>query len=80
VAGIAADADRCRYWLERSAALSTALAPTIGYEAAAALTKEMLRSGRGIAELALERRLLSKAQLEALLDPEAMTSPGVPGR
>lgn len=80
VAGIRADAERCRHWLERSAALSTALAPTIGYEAAAELTKEMLRSGRGIAELALERGLLSGQQLEEILDPEAMTSPGVPGR
>lgn len=80
VAGIRADADRCRYWLERSAALSTALAPTIGYEAAAALTKEMLQTGRGIAELALDKGLLTQAQIEEILDPEAMTSPGVPGR
>ncbi len=79
VAGITADPERCRYWLERSAALSTALAPRIGYEAAAALTKEMLASGRGIAELAVERGLLSAAELEALLDPAAMTAPGVPG-
>lgn len=80
VAGIRADVERCRYWLDRSAALSTALAPTIGYEAAAALTKEMLQSGRGIAELALEKGLLTASQLEAILDPEAMTSPGVPGK
>ncbi len=80
VAGIRADAARCRYWLERSAALSTALAPLIGYEAAADLTKEMLAGGRGIGELALERGLLTAAQLERVLDPEAMTSPGVPGR
>jgi aspartate ammonia-lyase len=80
VAGIRADVERCRYWLERSAALATALAPTIGYEAAAAITKEMLQTGRGIAELALEKGLLTRAQLEAILDPEAMTSPGVPGR
>ena len=79
VAGIEADPERCRHWLERSAALSTALAPSIGYEAAAALTKEMLQTGRGIAELALEKGLLSQAQLEQILDPEAMTSPGVPG-
>jgi aspartate ammonia-lyase len=80
VVGIEADAERCRYWLERSAAMSTALAPTIGYEAAAALTKEMLATGKGIAELALEKGLLTREQLEAILDPEAMTSPGVPGR
>ncbi len=79
VRGIEADPERCRYWLERSAALSTALAPRIGYDAAAALTKDMLRTGRGIAELALERGLLERDDLEAILEPEAMTSPGVPG-
>jgi aspartate ammonia-lyase len=80
VTGIEADEARCRYWLERSAALSTALAPRIGYDAAARLTKEMLETGRGIAELALEQGLLAREELEAILDPEAMTSPGVPGR
>lgn len=80
VAGIRADAERCRYWLERSAAMATALAPTIGYETAAELTKEMLASGRGIAELAVERGLLDPATLARALDPAAMTSPGVPGR
>ncbi len=78
--GIQADPDRCRYWLERSAALSTALAPKIGYEAAAKLTQDMLATGRGIGELAVEHGLVQPAELEALLDPEAMTSPGVPGR
>jgi aspartate ammonia-lyase len=79
VGGIEADPARCRHWLERSAALSTALAPRIGYDAAARLTKEMLATGRGIAELAVEQGLLGSDELEAILDPEAMTSPGVPG-
>ena len=78
--GIRADAERCRYWLDRSAALSTALAPKIGYEAAAKLTQEMLATGRGIGELAIERGLVQPAELEEILDPAAMTSPGVPGR
>ena len=80
LAGIRADEERCRYWLERSAALSTALAPTIGYEAAASLTREMLSSGRGIGELAVEHGFVSAEQLAEILDPEAMTSPGVPGQ
>lgn len=79
VRGIEADPERCRYWLERSSALSTALAPTIGYEAAARLTKEMLATGVGIAELAVQQGLLTPAQLEVILDPRSMTSPGVPG-
>ncbi len=78
VRGIVPDPERCRYWLERSAALSTALAPTIGYEQAALLTKEMLSTGEGIAALALRKGLLSPEQLERILDPLGMTTPGVP--
>ena len=80
VRGIEADAERCRHWLDRSAAMSTALAPLIGYEAAAALTKEMLETGRGIAELAVEKGLVAPVTLAEVLDPSVMTSPGVAGR
>jgi aspartate ammonia-lyase len=80
VCGIEADVERCRYWLDRSAAVATALTPLIGYEAAAALTQEMLRTGRGIAELAVERGLVAPVTLAQALDPAAMTSPGVAGR
>jgi fumarate hydratase, class II len=49
--------------------LATALAPKIGYEAAAALAKEALRSGRSLRELALEQTELNAQQIDALLDP-----------
>jgi aspartate ammonia-lyase len=80
VVGIEADAERCRYWLDRSAAMATALAPLIGYEKAAELTQEMLATGRGVAELAVAHGLVDPATLARALDPMAMTSPGVAGR
>jgi fumarate hydratase class II len=64
--------------VEQGLMLATALAPVIGYDEAAKLAKEALRSGRTIRELALERGM-EPAQLDALLDPAAMTEPGLGG-
>jgi fumarate hydratase class II len=64
--------------VEQGLMLATALAPEIGYDAAAALAKEALRSGRTIRELAIERGI-APDRLEALLDPASMTEPGLGG-
>jgi fumarate hydratase class II len=56
--------------------LVTALAPEIGYDAAAALAKEAYATGRTIRELARERTSLSESELDRILDPAAMTEHG----
>lgn len=62
--------------VEQGLMLATALAPEIGYEEAAALAKEAAKSGRTIREVARERTGLSDADLNRILNPEAMTEPG----
>ena len=64
--------------VEQGLMLATALAPVIGYDAAATLAKEALKSGRTIRELALERGMAA-SDLDRLLDPAAMTEPGLGG-
>ena len=64
--------------VEQGLMLATALAPEIGYDAAAALAKEGFKSGRTIRELALERGIPAE-RLDELLDPAAMTEPGLSG-
>ena len=64
--------------VEQGLMLATALAPEIGYDAAAALAKEGLKSGRTIRELALERGIAAD-RLDELLDPAGMTEPGLGG-
>ncbi len=64
--------------VEQGLMLATALAPEIGYDAAAALAKEALRSGRTIRELATERGIAAD-RLDELLDPASMTEPGLGG-
>ena len=79
VDGIEADEAQCAYWLERSPALVTALAPKIGYAEAAKLAKEAIATGLTVKELVMKKRILDGRELEEVLDLRAMTEPGVPG-
>ncbi|HEV8196792.1 MAG TPA: aspartate ammonia-lyase [Gemmatimonadales bacterium] len=79
VRGIEADAIQSAYWLERSPALVTALAPKLGYADAAALAKEAVASGLTVKELVVKKQLLKGAELEEILNLRAMTELGVPG-
>src|SRR5438105_1027973 len=62
--------------VESGLMLVTALAPEIGYDAAAALAKEAYVTGRTIRDLARERTSLSEVELDRILDPAAMVEPG----
>jgi fumarate hydratase class II len=77
VDGLAAT-DRGPQLVEQGLMLATALAPVIGYDAAAKLAKQALASGRTIRELALEQGIPS-TDLDVLLDPDRMTRPGSAG-
>ncbi len=79
VEGIGADAAQCAYWLERSPALVTALAPRLGYARAAELAKEALARNLSVRQLVREKGLLTDKELEDVLDLRAMTELGVPG-
>ena len=71
--------ERMRELVERSLAMVTALVPKIGYDAAAALAKEAMASGRTVREVALERKVLPREELDAILDPWRMTEGGIVG-
>jgi aspartate ammonia-lyase len=75
IAGITANADRCRHFVESSIGLVTALNPVLGYEKSAAIAKEALKTGGNVYDLVLEKKWLTKAQLDDLLRPENMTDP-----
>ncbi|MDQ6766981.1 MAG: class II fumarate hydratase [Candidatus Eremiobacteraeota bacterium] len=61
--------------VERGLAIGTALAPIIGYDAAAAIAKEAAKTGKTIREVAREQTKLSEAELEKILDPALMVEP-----
>lgn len=64
--------------VENSIGLVTALNPHIGYTAATDIAKEALATGRGVAELVLEKGLLPAERLAALLRPEVIAGSGTP--
>ena len=77
VAGITANRERCLELVERSLAMVTALAPRIGYDAAAAIAKESVATGKTVRELCVEKQILPPAELAAILDPYAQTEGGI---
>ena len=78
IEGIKANEERCKSLIEESLAMCTALAPEIGYEAAAKLAKDAYKSGKTVRQVAKEQRVLSEKRLTQLLDPWRMTEPGGP--
>ncbi len=79
VRGMEADEARCRRNAESTAALATALAPHVGYDAAAEVAKASLEQDRTLREVVLERGLLDEEELDRILDFRKMTEPGIPG-
>ena len=77
VEGVEANRERCEELVERSLAMVTSLVPKIGYDAAAEIAKESMRTGRTVRELCRERNVLPEAELKEALDPWGMTEGGV---
>jgi aspartate ammonia-lyase len=80
VRGITANQERCEDYAFKSAGLVTALAPYIGYEEAASIAKEQIRTGRDVREIVRERNLVPEEDLNEILRPQAMTEPGIAGQ
>jgi fumarate hydratase, class II len=79
VSGITANRGQCEYWVERSAALATALAPQIGYAKAAEISKRSVKENVLIRELVEREKVLPPQQIAETLDLRKMTEIGVPG-
>ena len=78
--GVRADEARCAELIEQSLAMCTALAPVIGYDAAAKIAKESYETGKTIREVALAHQILPQEELNRVLDPWRMTERGIGGR
>jgi aspartate ammonia-lyase len=79
IRGIEANREQCEYWVERSAALATALAPQIGYARAAEISKQSVKENVLIRDLVRREHVLPDDQVDATLDLRKMTEIGVPG-
>ncbi|MBM4437597.1 MAG: aspartate ammonia-lyase [Actinobacteria bacterium] len=77
VRGLVADEAMIKFWLDRNTMLATALAPKIGYAAAAEIAKETVATGESIPQVAKRKTGLPDDELNRALDPAPMTEPGV---
>ena len=77
VANLEANEATCERQVERSLALATALNPAIGYDAAAKVAKTALEKGLSIREAAVQEGYLTEEAADTVVDPLAMTEPGI---
>jgi fumarate hydratase class II len=77
VEGIVANRERCEELVERSLAMVTSLVPKIGYDAAAEIAKESVKTGKTVRELCLEKQVLPPDELAEALDPWGQTEGGI---
>ncbi|MGL5088501.1 MAG: aspartate ammonia-lyase, partial [Cetobacterium sp.] len=78
--GITANPKRCQELVDCSVGVITALNPHIGYKNAADIAKKSIKTGVSVVDLVLERKLLTREELNIILNPFEMTKPGIPGK
>jgi aspartate ammonia-lyase len=76
VAGITANPEVCKHYMEHSIGTVTALNPVIGYDKATELAAEAMESGEGILTLVREKHILTDEQIDEILNPAALTGQG----
>ncbi|WP_421177403.1 aspartate ammonia-lyase [Metabacillus dongyingensis] len=79
LAGIEANEDRLKEYVEKSAGIITAVNPHIGYEVAARIAREAILNGKSVRELCLQYDVLTAEELDLILNPYEMTNPGIAG-
>lgn len=77
VAGIKADAKKCREYAEKSISIVTALNPIIGYNNAAEIAKEAVKTGKSIMDVIRAKNIMPEKQLNKVLDLMKLTKPGL---
>jgi len=70
-----ANEEKCMGYIEDSLAMCTTLAPIIGYDKAAQIAKKAYQKNKTVREICLEENVLSKQELQNILDPYSMISP-----
>jgi len=76
VVGISAREDVCRRNAYASVGLATILKPALGYDKAAEIAKESVRTGKSIGDLAIEKGYLTQQDLDRMLADEATRPDG----
>ena len=75
IEGIEANEKRCESFVKSCTTIVTAFNPYIGYDHSTELSKEALEKNKGIYELILEKKILTKEQVDMILKPENLIKP-----
>ena len=76
VTGITANVPQCHAYGERTASLVTAVAPILGYDAAAKIFKKALAEDKPMRQAILDEGLIPKERLDEILDLKTLTEGG----
>ncbi|MGX2959629.1 aspartate ammonia-lyase [Peribacillus sp. JNUCC 23] len=79
LAGIEANEAHLKEYVEKSVGVLTAVNPHIGYETAARIARKAILTGKSVRELCIQEGVLSKEELDLILNPYEMTEPGIAG-
>ncbi|MGK0468701.1 aspartate ammonia-lyase [Clostridium sp.] len=77
IEGITANRNRCKGLVDNSVGIITAIVPHVGYKVAAKIADKAIATGESVIELVLDEGILTKSQLNEILDTKAMTEPGI---
>jgi aspartate ammonia-lyase len=79
LAGIEANEDRLKEYVEKSVGIITAVNPHLGYEVVSRIAREAILKGKSVRELCLQHDVLTEEELDLILNPYEMTNPGIAG-
>lgn len=77
IKGITANEIRCRYLVENSVGIITAICPHVGYQPAADIAKKSLATGASVKDLIIQEGLMTEEELDKVLNPISLTEPGI---
>jgi aspartate ammonia-lyase len=77
ITGITANRKRCKGLVDNSVGIITAIVPHVGYKVAAKIADKAIATGESVIELVIKEGVLTKSQLNEILDTKAMTEPGI---
>jgi aspartate ammonia-lyase len=79
LAGIEANEERLKDYVDKSVGIITAVNPHLGYEVAARIAREAVITGKSVRELCLQYDVLTEEELDIILNVYEMTKPGIAG-
>lgn len=79
LAGIEANEERLKEYVDKSVGIITAVNPHLGYEVAARIAREAVLTGKSVRELCLQYDVLTEEELDIILNVYEMTEPGIAG-